>query len=91
MDFKLKKEHEMLRKAVRDYAKKELAPTALERDEETGFDRTIQFDRLAELDLPGIIFPEAYGGAEADYMSYVIAVEELSRVCGSTGVVLAAQ
>ena len=90
MDFKLKKEHEMLRKAVRDYAKKELAPTAAERDAEERFDRDIQFDKLAELELPGIIFPEAYGGAEADYQSYVIAIEELSRVCASTGVVLSA-
>lgn len=90
MNFKLQKEHEMLRKAVRDYARKELAPTALERDEAGLFDRGIQFDRLAELDLPGIIFPEECGGAEADYQSYVIAIEELSRVCASTGVVLAA-
>ena len=57
MDFKLRKEHEMLRKAVRDYARKELAPTASERDAEERFDRGIQFDRLAELELPGIIFP----------------------------------
>ncbi len=48
------------------------------------------FGRLAELGLTGIIFPEEYGGAGADYLSYAIAVEELSRVCASTGVTLSA-
>jgi butyryl-CoA dehydrogenase len=48
------------------------------------------FDKLAELGLTGIVFPEKYGGAEADYISYAIAVEELSRVCASTGVTLSA-
>ncbi len=48
------------------------------------------FDRLAELGLTGIVFPEEYGGAGADYISYAIAVEELSRVCASTGVTLSA-
>jgi alkylation response protein AidB-like acyl-CoA dehydrogenase len=48
------------------------------------------FDSLAELGLTGIVFPEEYGGAGADYLSYAIAVEELSRVCASTGVTLSA-
>jgi alkylation response protein AidB-like acyl-CoA dehydrogenase len=48
------------------------------------------FDKLAELGLAGIVFPEEYGGAGADYISYAIAVEELSRVCASTGVTLSA-
>ncbi len=48
------------------------------------------FGRLAELGLTGIVFPEEYGGAGADYISYAIAVEELSRVCASTGVTLSA-
>lgn len=90
MDFKLSKEHEMLRKSVRDYAKKELIPTAAERDKEAKFDREIMFDRLVELELTGIIFSEKYGGADRDYLSYVIAVEELSKACASTGVVLSA-
>ncbi len=90
MEFRLRKDHEMLRKSVREYARKELAPTASERDEEERFDRDIQFDKLAQMELPGIIFPEQYGGAEADYLSYVLAVEELSKVCASTGVVLSA-
>ncbi|GAE33603.1 acyl-CoA dehydrogenase [Halalkalibacter akibai] len=89
MNFLLTEEQEMIRKMVRDFAKKEVAPTAAERDEEERFDREI-FDKMAELGLTGIPWPEEYGGIGADYMSYVIAVEELSRVCASTGVTLSA-
>ncbi len=75
---------------VRDFAEKEVAPSAKDRDEEERFDRGLMFDKLAELGLTGIVFPEEYGGAGADYISYAIAVEELSRVCASTGVTLSA-
>ena len=75
---------------VREFAEEEVAPSARERDEEERFDRGLMFDRLAELGLTGIVFPEEYGGAGADYISYAIAVEELSRVCASTGVTLSA-
>ena len=75
---------------VREFAEKEVAPSAALRDEEERFDRALMFDRLAELGLTGIVFPEQYGGAGADYISYAIAVEELSRVCASTGVTLSA-
>ncbi|RDW22291.1 acyl-CoA dehydrogenase [Oceanobacillus arenosus] len=89
MDFQLTEEQEMLRKMVRDFAKKEVEPTAAERDEEERFDREI-FDKMAELGLTGIPWSEKYGGIDADYVSYCIAVEELSRVCASTGVTLSA-
>ncbi|WP_349408854.1 acyl-CoA dehydrogenase [Pseudalkalibacillus sp. SCS-8] len=89
MQFQLTEEHEMLRKMVRDFAKNEVEPTAAERDEEERFDRSL-FDQMAELGLTGIPWPEEYGGIGADYLSYVIAVEELSRVCASTGVTLSA-
>ncbi len=89
MDFQLTDEQEMLRKMVRDFAKKEVEPTAAERDEEERFDREI-FDKMGELGLTGIPWPEEYGGIGADYVSYCIAVEELSRVCASTGVTLSA-
>ncbi|MFD2044394.1 acyl-CoA dehydrogenase [Ornithinibacillus salinisoli] len=89
MNFQLTEEQEMLRKMVRDFATKEVEPTAAERDEEERFDREI-FDKMAELGLTGIPWPEEYGGIGADYVSYVIAVEELSRVCASTGVTLSA-
>ncbi|MEV5116058.1 acyl-CoA dehydrogenase [Peribacillus frigoritolerans] len=89
MQFKLTEEHEMIRKMVRDFAQNEVAPTAAERDEEERFDREI-FDKMAELGLTGIPWPEEYGGIGSDYLAYCIAVEELSRVCASTGVTLSA-
>jgi len=89
MQFRLSEEHEMIRKMVRDFARNEVAPSAAERDEEEKFDRGI-FNQMAELGLTGIPFPEEYGGIGSDYLAYVIAVEELSRVCASTGVTLSA-
>lgn len=89
MNFNLSEEHEMIRKMVRDFAEKEVAPTAAERDEEERFDMEL-FQKMAELGLTGIPWPEEYGGIGSDYLAYVIAVEELSRVCASTGVTLSA-
>lgn len=89
MDFRLTEEQEMIRKMVREFAENQVAPTATERDEEERFDRDI-FEQMAELGLAGIPWPEEYGGAGADYQSYVIAVEELSRVDASIGVTLSA-
>lgn len=89
MQFLLSEEHEMIRKMVRDFAKNEVEPTAAERDEEERFDRAI-FDQMGELGLCGIPWPEEYGGIGGDYLGYVIAVEELSRVCASVGVTLSA-
>lgn len=89
MDFNLSEEHEMIRKMVRDFAENEVAPTAAERDEEERFDMEL-FEKMAELGLTGIPWPEEYGGIGSDYLAYVIAVEELSRVCASTGVTLSA-
>ena len=89
MEFRLSEEHEMMRKMVREFAEKEVAPTAAERDEKEEFDRSL-FDKMAELGLTGIPWPEEEGGVGADYLSYVIAVEELSRVDASVGVTLSA-
>lgn len=89
MNFLLTDEQEMIRKMVRDFAENEVAPTAAERDEEQRFDRSI-FEKMAELGLTGIPWPEEYGGIGADYLSYVIAVEELSRVDSSIAVTLSA-
>ena len=90
MDFQLTEEHNLIRNMVRSYAEQEIAPSAAERDEEECFDRELMFDKLGELGLAGMIIPEQFGGAGADYISYAIAVEELSRVCASTGVTLSA-
>lgn len=87
MEFQLSDEQEMLRKMVRDFAKNEVEPTASERDEEARFDRGI-FNKMAELGLTGIPWPEKYGGIGSDYLSYVLTIEELARVCASTAVML---
>jgi butyryl-CoA dehydrogenase len=90
MIFELNEEQSLIRQTVREFAEKEIKPSAAERDETESFDRALMFDKVGELGLAGIVFPEEYGGAGADYISYAIAVEELSRVCGSTGVTLSA-
>ena len=90
MNFELSEEQNLIREMVRNFAETEIAPSARERDEEERFDRALMFDKLAELGLTGIVFPEKYGGGDADYICYAIAVEELSRVCASTGVTLSA-
>jgi butyryl-CoA dehydrogenase len=90
MYFQLTEEQNLIRETVRSFAENEVAPSAAERDEKECFDRELMFDKVAELGLAGIVFPEEYGGAGADYISYAIAVEELSRVCASTGVTLSA-
>ncbi|MGQ9532365.1 MAG: acyl-CoA dehydrogenase [Desulfotomaculales bacterium] len=89
MDFRLTEEQELLRKTVRDFAEKEVGPSAAERDEEERFDIEI-FYKMGELGLTGIPFPEEYGGTGMGNVAYAIAVEELSRVCASTGVILSA-
>ncbi|MCJ2146605.1 acyl-CoA dehydrogenase [Bacillus paralicheniformis] len=89
MIFKLSEEHQMIQKMVRDFARQEVEPTAKERDEEERFDIEL-FSKMAELGLTGIPWPEEYGGIGSDYLAYVIAVEELSKVCASTGVTLSA-
>ncbi len=90
MIFQLNEEQKLIRDMVREFAETEIAPGVKERDEAESFDRALMFDKLGELGLTGIVFPEVYGGAGADYISYAIAVEELSRVCASTGVTLSA-
>ena len=89
MNFQLSEEHGMIRKMVREFAKNEIEPTAAQRDEEQHFDRAI-FDKMAELGLTGIPWPEEYGGIGSDFLAYCIAVEELSRVDASIGVTLSA-
>jgi len=89
MKFELTEEQEMTRKMVRDFAEKELKPGAEERDDREEFSRDL-FDKMGELGLTGIPWPEEYGGGECDFISYVIAVEEISRVDASAGTTLSA-
>ena len=85
----LTEEQLMLREMVHDFAQNEVKPIAAEIDETCRFpEETVK--QMGEIGLMGIVFPEEYGGAGMDYVSYVIAVEEISRVCGSHGITLAA-
>lgn len=79
----------MVREMARDFARSVVAPKAAEMDEKGHFDLEIMA-KMAELGFWGIPWPEEVGGAGMDVVSYIIAVEELSRVCGSTGITLAA-
>lgn len=89
MNFNLNEEQLMFRKTFRDFAEGEVEPTAAIRDEEERFDLNI-FKKMAELGMCGLPWEEKYGGVGADFVAYVLAVEELSRVCASTGVTLSA-
>jgi alkylation response protein AidB-like acyl-CoA dehydrogenase len=89
MDFELSDEHRMLQKMMREFADAEVAPGAIERDRTGVFPEDI-FKKLGELGVLGLPFPEEYGGGGADTISFVIAVEELSRACGSTGITYSA-
>jgi butyryl-CoA dehydrogenase len=88
MDLQLNEEQEMIRKMARDFAQNELAPVAAELDEE-GEPPLDNLKKMAELGFMGLTIPEEYGGIEADSVSYAIAVEEISKACASTGVILA--
>ena len=89
MKFTTTKEQEDLRKRVREFAEKEIKPIAFRLDQENQFPQE-QIRRFGELGLMGIPFPKEYGGMGGDVLSYAIAVEELSRVDGGTGVILSA-
>ena len=79
MIFEFDDNQKMIQKMVRDFAEKEIAPGVMEREEKQEFSRTL-LDKVGELGLTGICFPEAYGGSDGDYISYIIANEEIARV-----------
>ncbi|RLC60828.1 MAG: acyl-CoA dehydrogenase, partial [Chloroflexota bacterium] len=87
MDFQLTEEHRMIRRMVREFAEKEIAPRAEEMDETDRFPDDL-FRRMGELGILGLPFPEEYGGSGCDYMSLVIALEEIARVSGSMAITL---
>lgn len=89
MNFSLTDEQLMFRRVVREFAEEVIAPSAAERDENEEFSLDL-YNKMGELGLCGIPWEEKYGGAGADYLFYVIAVEEISRVCASMGVTLSA-
>ena len=89
MVFELTEEQKMLKDMCRTFAENELKPKA------EHYDRTHEFPwehvkKLSEMGIMGVVYPESLGGAGMDYLSYIIAVEELSRGCASTGVIVSA-
>ncbi|HIR83767.1 MAG TPA: acyl-CoA dehydrogenase [Candidatus Galloscillospira excrementavium] len=89
MDFHLSKEQLMLQKMYREFAENEVKPLAQEVDEEERFpEETVK--KMAKLGMMGIYLPKEYGGAGADVLSYVMAVEEMAKVCGTTSVIISA-
>ncbi|NIO67932.1 MAG: acyl-CoA dehydrogenase, partial [Anaerolineae bacterium] len=89
MDFTFPKEYQLLRRMIREFAQKELAPIARKIDEEEEVPREL-IDKAAELGLLGVPFPQKYGGMGAGEMGYCIAMEELNKVCGSLAWIIGA-
>ncbi len=85
----LSEDHLQIREMVREFALREVAPIAADLDEQKRFPHET-IPKLAELGLLGVPFPTEYGGAGLDHVAYMIVVEELSRVCGTTGITVAA-
>ena len=89
MDFQLNEEQLHLKKSVREFAEREILPNVMKWDEASEFP-LCTIKELGKLGLLGIIFPAEYGGAGMGYVEYVTAIEELSRVDGSVGIIVAA-
>ena len=90
MDFELTEEQKLLQNSVREFAESEVRPLAKEHDETGHFPRAL-FKKAAELGLTAVAFPESEGGAGFDHVAYTIVIEEISRCCASTGVILSVQ
>jgi butyryl-CoA dehydrogenase len=90
VNLELNEEQKLLQKSVREFAETEVRPLAKELDETGRFPREL-FKKAAELGLTGVAFPESEGGAGFDHTAYTIVIEEISRCCASTGVILSVQ
>ncbi len=89
MEFSFTSEQRELRRSIREFAEAEIAPHVMEWDEASHFPQEI-IPKLAAMGLLGVIFPEKYGGAGMGYLEYSIIIEELSRVDGAVGIIVAA-
>ena len=89
LNFDLTEEQQMIKKTLKEFADEVVAPGAIERDKTKQFPLDI-FRQLADMGMMGLPFPESYGGAGADSISFAIVTEELSRVCASTGITYSA-
>ena len=87
MNFDLSEDQARVRDAVREFAEQEIAPGVVEREREERFPHGI-VQKLGEMGILGMMVPEEYGGAGLDALSYIVAVEELARVCASTAVIM---
>lgn len=87
--FKPTENQEMIRSTVRDFAEKNIRPYLMEWDEQQIFPKAV-FQQLGELGLMGVLVPHEYGGSGLGYFEYVVAIEELAKVCGSVGLSMAA-
>lgn len=87
MNFDLNEDQQILQRTVREFARNRVAPGAEERDKEHRYPKEVVAE-MAEMGLLGVSIPEAYGGAGMDPVSYVIAMEEISAACASTGVIM---
>ncbi|EMT52368.1 MULTISPECIES: acyl-CoA dehydrogenase [Brevibacillus] len=87
MDFRLNEEQDMMRRMVRDFAQKEIAPFIPVMEETEQFPREI-VKKMGEIGLMGIPIPEEWGGAGADFQSYILAIHEISKVSATVGVIL---
>ena len=83
MDFTLSKQQQMVQKMYREFAENEVKPLAKKVDAEEYFPKET-VEKMGKLGMMGIYFPTEVGGAGGDVLSYVMAVEELSKVCGTT-------
>ncbi len=90
MDFKLTEEQELVRRNMRDFALRHVEPIAAEIDENERHPVEV-FEKLAEGGWMGIPIPQRYGGAGSDFLTHIVAVEELCRVCASTGLTMSFQ
>jgi len=89
MDFELTDEQELVRETVREFAEAELAPVAAEVDRDHRFPEEV-LPKMAGMNLMGMPYPEEYGGAGTDYVSYMIALEQVARACATTSVIMTA-
>ncbi len=89
MDFELSQDHKVLRDSIRDFVAEEIRPLAMQIDEEHAIPGDL-VEKIAAMGFFGSYLPEEYGGAGLDALSYALLVEEVSKACGSTGVLISA-
>jgi butyryl-CoA dehydrogenase len=89
MDFELSQDHKVLQASVRDFVQKEIRPLAIQIDEQHHIPDEL-VEKMRQMGLLGSYLPEAYGGSGLDILSYAIVVEEVSKACGSSGILISA-